>query len=234
MNTIAFNGKSFCFTGQLAELKRSQAEREVRSRLGLNQEAINGHLDYLVIGSIPSLSWKHGDYGKKIEKAREAIKGKKSLLKLVSEYDFMLALENTPVVDSGELDEKIVIVRYNVFVQNGAFNLDGIESYLDILKNSLGCHVNASIEEPFIYQDLYEQYTDKDLGNLLLIRCRIARLVPMEFDSRIFVMDIDKGFQEIDGLDGELTFSEKKEGTASYASLLKGMPQNTKLGNRSN
>jgi len=107
---IIFDGKSFCFTGSMAELKRSQAEREVRVRHGLSQKVVNPELDYLVIGSIPSVGWKHGDYGNKIEKARQIIASKKSKLRLISEHDFILGLENTPTSDSGEIDEKLLVI----------------------------------------------------------------------------------------------------------------------------
>lgn len=68
---LIFADKSYCFTGKLAELKRTQAEREVRARGGLTTETVNERLDYLVIGSIPAIGWKHGSYGNKIEKARK-------------------------------------------------------------------------------------------------------------------------------------------------------------------
>ena len=41
MAKIKFDNKSFCFTGGLAELKRTQAEREVRARNGFSQKVIN-------------------------------------------------------------------------------------------------------------------------------------------------------------------------------------------------
>ena len=85
---LIFEGKTFCFTGRMAELSRSQSEKEVRSRAGLTQKTINNQLDYLVIGSIPSTGWKHGNYGRKIEKAQELI-GQNLKLKLVSEDDFI-------------------------------------------------------------------------------------------------------------------------------------------------
>lgn len=81
---IMFHGNSFCFTGKLAELKREQAERETRARGGLTSKVVNEDLNYLVIGSIPSIGWKHGSYGNKIEKAM-AISSKSKKLKLVSE-----------------------------------------------------------------------------------------------------------------------------------------------------
>jgi DNA ligase (NAD+) len=60
--SILFEGQAFCFTGELADLKRTQAEREVRSRGGLTTNSVTSHLDYLVIGSIPSPGWSYGNY----------------------------------------------------------------------------------------------------------------------------------------------------------------------------
>ena len=226
---LVFEGKTFCFTGTMSELKRTQAEREVRSRLGLSQNVINQELDYLVIGSIPSTGWKHGDYGNKIEKARILIKDKRCKLKLVSEHDFILGLENTPSSDSGEIDEKLLVVRYHALVGNGEFDSDALEEHLQFMQESIGCHVNVTIEEPYIYKDLYNSYSEKDLNNLLLIRCRLVKQFTLDYICQPFIDDIAKGFEAVKGLDGQLTFSEKKEGTASFATLLKDLPQKIKL-----
>ncbi len=227
--TIVFDGKTFCFTGTMAELKRSHAEREVRGRLGLTQKVINSGLDYLVIGSIPSIGWKHGDFGNKIEKARLIIKDKYSKLKLVSEHDFMLALENVPSKDSGEIDEKLLVVRYKALVGKDNFDTNALEGHLKFLNEVLQCHVNISVEEPYIYQALYDHYSEEDIENLVLIQCRLVKHFSLDFNCQLFVDDIAKGFESVKGLDGELTFSEKKEGTASFASLLKDLSQKVTL-----
>lgn len=226
---LKFEGKTFCFTGTMSDLKRTQAEREVRSRLGLTQNVINPELDYLVIGSIPSTGWKHGDYGNKIEKARTLIKGKHSKLKLVSEHDFILGLESTPSSDSGEIDEKLLVVRYHALVGNGEFDSSALEEHLRFMQESMGCHVTVSVEEPYMYKDLYNDYSEADLNNLLLIRCRLVKQFPLDYISQPFVDDIARGFETVKGLDGTLTFTEKKEGTASFATLLKDLPQKIKL-----
>jgi hypothetical protein len=231
-NQYDFKGKSFCFTGQLAELKRTQAEREVRSRQGLTQKVINADLDYLVIGSIPSIGWKHGDYGNKIEKAVQLIEDGICDLRLVPEEDFMLALENTPASESGELDKKILTIRYSAMVKNGEFDIDALEAHLAFIQRNLEFHATVRIEEPYIYQNLYNKYEGKDLADLLLIKSRMVKILSLEYKSQTLVTDITKGFEKINGLDGELTFSEKQEGTASFVSLLKEIPQSIDLRNQ--
>ena len=69
--TLEFDGKVFCFTGTLLQLKRTQAERETRARGGVAVSDVNDRLDYLVVGSKASLGWKFGNYGTKIAAARE-------------------------------------------------------------------------------------------------------------------------------------------------------------------
>jgi|GEM_PF-1640585 len=221
---VNFKDKSFCFTGNMADLKRTQAEREVRSRLAATQKVVNASLDYLVIGSIPSVGWKYGDYGNKIEKAVELIK-EGSNLKLIPEDEFMLALENTPISGSGELDKKILIIRYSSLVKSGDFDVEALETHLAFIQSRLEFHATVRIEEPFIYQNLYNKYEGKDLANLLLIRSRMVKILPLEFKSQTLVSAITRGFEKIRGLDGELSFSEKQEGSASFASLLKEIPQ---------
>lgn len=228
MAKIEFENKSFCFTGGLAELKRTQAEREVRARNGFSQKVINKELDFLVLGSIPSVGWKHGDYGNKIVKAKELIE-QKAKLKIVSEKDFMEGLENIASIDSGDIDEKLVIIRYKALFENGNLDIDGLEEFLGLVHDTSNSHVSASIEEPFIYQDLYNEFSNEQIDNLLLFQCRIVKHLAIAANSQEFVDTLSTGFESIKGLDGDLTWTEKKEGTASFAKLLKDIPLRTKL-----
>lgn len=225
---IDFENKSFCFTGKLAELKRSQAEREVRAREGYSQKLVNKELDYLVIGSIPSPAWKFGNYGNKIEKARKLVE-EGAGLKIILEKDFMVSLENHISQDSGEIDEKLLIIRYSALFRNGDMDITGLEEYLDFLKDTSNSHVAASIEEPYIYRDLYNQFDSENIEDLLIFQIRIVKQFDLETDTQDFIDDVAKGFESIEGLDGDLNWSEKKEGSATFAKLLKDIPLRTKL-----
>ena len=228
MTEIEFENKTFCFTGKMSELKRTMAEREVRSRNGLSQSTIDASLDYLVIGSISSPAWKFGKYGNKINKARTLVsEGAKT--KIVSEVSFMKALETIAPTGAGEIDEKILICRYKALVSNGEFDIIGLEEFLKILAETEDSHVTATIEEPFIYQDLYDEYSKEDIENLLLFQCRLVKHFPLDVDTQEFVDAIAKGFESLEGVDGDLSWSEKIEGSASYAKLFKQIPQNTSL-----
>jgi len=228
MAIVEFDGKSFCFTGKLAELKRTLAEREVRGRNGFSQKVINKELNYLVLGSIASSGWKHGNYGNKIVKAKQLI-ANGAELKIVSEKDFMQGLEKYASTDSGEIDEKLIICRYKALFQNGEIDINALEDYLELLKETSDSHITATIEEPFIYQDLYNEFTEEDIDNLLLFQCRIVKQFDLEENGQEFVDMISKGFESINGLDGDISWTEKKEGTASFAKLLQEIPLKTKL-----
>jgi len=228
MAIVEFDGKSFCFTEKLAELKRTLAEREVRGRNGFSQKVINKELNYLVLGSIASSGWKHGNYGNKIVKAKQLI-ANGAELKIVSEKDFMQGLEKYASTDSGEIDEKLIICRYKALFQNGEIDINALEDYLELLKETSDSHITATIEEPFIYQDLYNEFTEEDIDNLLLFQCRIVKQFVLEENGQEFVDMISKGFESINGLDGDISWTEKKEGTASFAKLLQEIPLKTKL-----
>jgi len=210
MAIVEFDGKSFCFTGKLAELKRTLAEREVRGRNGFSQKVINKELNYLVLGSIPSSGWKHGNYGNKIVKAKQLI-ANGAELKIVSEKDFMQGLEKYASTDSGEIDEKLIICRYKALFQNGEIDINALEDYLELLKETSDSHITATIEEPFIYQDLYNEFTEEDIDNLLLFQCRIVKQFDLEENGQEFVDMISKGFESINGLDGDISWTEKKK-----------------------
>ena len=228
MTKIKFEGKTFCFTGKLAELKRTIAEREVRSRAGFSQKVINKQLDFLVIGSVPSTGWKHGNYGNKIEKARQLIMEGAQLL-IIPENKFMEALENYSVVDNGEINHKLIICRYKALFQKGEINLNIIEKHLQTLEQNLNSHVIASIEEPYVYKDLYNEFNRKELENCLLFRCRIIKQFDLNYNGQEFIDQIAKGFEGIENLDGDISWSEKKEGSASFAKLLKEIKPRTTL-----
>ena len=230
MAKIEFENKSFCVTGGLSELKRTQAEREVRSRNGFSQKVINRELNYLVLGSIPSPGWKHGDFGNKIQKAKELMNAG-AKLKVISEKDFMQGLETITPLESGELDEKLLICRYKALFQNGEMDIDALEEYLNIISETSNSHVTASVEEPFIYQELYDEFSEQDIENLLFFQCRIVKHFALEDNCQEFVDNIARGFEAIKGLDGDISWSEKKEGSASFAKLLQDIPIRTKLTN---
>jgi hypothetical protein len=225
---ISFEENSFCFTGKLAELKRTQAEREVRARSGYSQKVINNELTYLVLGSIPSSGWKHGNYGNKIVKAKQLME-KGAELKIISEKDFMFGLENMAPIDSGEIDEKLLIFRYKALFQNGDMDITALEDFLELLTETTNSHVSATVEEPFIYKDLYDEFTQEDIDNLLFFQCRIVKHLALDADSQEFVDKVAKGFESIKGLDGDISWSEKKEGSANFAKLLQDIPLRTKL-----
>ena len=228
MNDIQFENNSFCFTGKLAELKRTQAEREVRARNGFSQKVINHELTYLVLGSIPSTGWKHGNYGNKIVKAKQLIENGADL-KIISEKDFMIGLENIMPVDNGDIDEKLLICRYKALFQNGEMDITALEEFLELLTETTNSHVSATVEEPFIYKDLYDEFSQEDIDNLLFFQCRIVKHLDLNANSQEFVDTVAKGFESIKGLDGDLTWNEKKEGSASFAKLLQEIPLKTKL-----
>ncbi len=220
--------KSFCFTGKLAELSRSQAEKEVRARGGLTIKTISANLDYLVIGSIPSTGWKHGNYGRKIEKAQELI-ACNNKLKLVSEDDYMIALENTLEIDSGEIDQKFVLFRYEAFLEHGTYNVNELTKLLTKLKEEDGSHITAKFDDPLILQNLYGLFEGMDVSNSVIFKCRIIRQFPLDVEVVDFIDYVLIEFESINITNGKYTWSEKKEGSATYARLFKEIPENIEL-----
>jgi NAD-dependent DNA ligase len=66
--TVAFDGRTFCFTGKFYSGTRNWCEAQVAERRGLIG-SVTHHLNYLVIGEIGSRDWQHSTHGRKIEKA---------------------------------------------------------------------------------------------------------------------------------------------------------------------
>lgn len=220
---IHFENHSFCFTGKLVELKRTQAERETRAHGGLTTKIINNHLDYLVVGSIPSTGWIHGDYGRKIEKALEIQKTNNGKPFFIQESNFMEAILHSNTINSGDIDAKAIVCKYHFITKPDGFDNTAFEDWIELLQQSKGCHVSVIIEEPYYLQIFYDTNNTKD--DEILINCRIVKQIDLDENSQSFVDDIARGFESINGIDGSLEWFEKTEGTAGYIRLLKEIPQ---------
>lgn len=65
---IEIKEKLFCFTGDFVYGPRRLCEQAIEARGGAIS-GVNKKLNYLVVGGLGSLEWKHGSFGTKIEKA---------------------------------------------------------------------------------------------------------------------------------------------------------------------
>ena len=65
---VEVTGKQFCFTGDFVFGPRRTCEEAIERRGGI-VGSVTKKLDYLVVGGLGSLEWKHGSFGTKIEKA---------------------------------------------------------------------------------------------------------------------------------------------------------------------
>jgi len=66
---IVFTDRAFCFTGKFDFGPRKACEELVKEKHGVLAKGVSQDLDYLVIGTQGSPTWKRGKYGSKIEKA---------------------------------------------------------------------------------------------------------------------------------------------------------------------
>ena len=66
---IAFDGRSFCFTGEMCYGPRRTCEALVAELGGIVRSSVSQKLNYLIVGTIGSMAWTHSVYGRKIEAA---------------------------------------------------------------------------------------------------------------------------------------------------------------------
>jgi NAD-dependent DNA ligase len=71
VETIVFEGRRFCLTGNFVYAPRPACEQQVIARGGLTVSGVSKKVSYVVVGSLGSQEWKHGSYGTKIEKAMQ-------------------------------------------------------------------------------------------------------------------------------------------------------------------
>jgi len=230
-SAILFPERTFCFTGKLADLKRSQAAEAVRARRGFSVDVVNVSLDYLVIGSIPSTGWKHGSYGTKIDKALELTSGG-SRLALVPEDVFVRALVLTPAEQSGAIDTKMLVCSFE-FVAAGAraFDGDGLLAVLAGYRDRLQGHLSI---RSFPVSARRGMYDDENLdgvpGDWSLYICRLISQRPLGEDTKPVAEALEADLTCVRGVE-RAVFSciERAEGTASYAKLLKDMPEELRI-----
>ena len=89
---IEVTGKSFLFTGTFAFGTRKRCQEAVEQRGGVFAKGVTQKLDYLVLGEYVTDSWKHENFGRKIEKAME-YRDKGLSLAIVSEQHWLTAFE---------------------------------------------------------------------------------------------------------------------------------------------
>jgi len=222
---MEFVDKSFCFTGKMAELKRSRAEKEARARGGMTTKAVNRNLDFLIVGSIPSSGWKFGNFGRKIEKA-QAIVEDGGHLNLASESEFMEALAQVPTTNSGALDEKVLVATYSFEAPSRrAFGRIALQTLLADLVERHGCHVRSTVIPTQVRYRLFSRGTEGgQLGEGLIFEFRFV--VPKGIDEPVspLLRDIEDGFESIEGIEGELRWFEKLEGSADFVRLIREIP----------
>ncbi len=89
---ILFPNRKFIVTGELEWGSRDIAESKILSKGGNITKSVVKNLDYLIVGSLGNEAWKYGNYGSKIEKAKEwRSRGQNNPL-IVSENDFIRAI----------------------------------------------------------------------------------------------------------------------------------------------
>ena len=225
MPDLIFKNKSFCFTGKLAELKRTQAERETRARGGIVINIVNENLDYLIIGSIPSPGWKYGDFGTKIQKAKElyGINGKRPLL--IPESDFIESLAESAIENRGEIDEKVIVCKYRFYSGENSFDQKAFDDWIEILNATHQCHVAVFKEDLDSFKKLFVLAHHPGFeDSKYLIKCRIVKKIKTDESAQAFVDIIAKGVEGISGIDGTIEWYERTEGTAAFLRLLKEIP----------
>lgn len=227
---LDFQGRSFCFTGKLAELKRTRAEREARARGGLTSKVVNGELDYLVVGSIPATGWKHGSYGNKIEKARR-LRADGAGPRLVSESAFMDALATTAPTNSGAIDTKVIVATCRFTAPDRmSFDRAGLEHRLGRLSREHGCSVRVrTCYVRSMYELFGETYGIDSPDDHLLFEVRVVRQFQLDDQTEDWLRFLSGSFGGLDGVDGPMRWFERIEGSTDYIRLLREVPEDLRI-----
>jgi hypothetical protein len=191
---------------------------------------VNDRLDYLVIGSIAAIGWKHGSYGRKIEKAREIASPPSARLKLVPEATFMDSLALVPPTNSGAIDAKVFVCNYKFLVADEhSFDADRLEHSLRYFQETHECHVTARAHWALMDRELFDEEADASHDAMLVVQCRIVKQLPLDARPTELIEIITRGFESVPGVDGSLSWFERAEGSADYIRLLREVPQHLRI-----
>lgn len=91
---IEISGNAFVTTGVFSMVNKKDIEEFLLSNGGFVRSAVSGKTNYLIVGANPEPAWKHGNYGRKIEKAIELLKSGKSDLFIIPESEFVSMFES--------------------------------------------------------------------------------------------------------------------------------------------
>lgn len=84
LDSIEFEGSSFCFTGKFAFGTRASCLAATKLKGGLDSKNVTLKTNYLVLGTHVSPDWISTSFGRKIQKAKD-IQAKGSTLKIITE-----------------------------------------------------------------------------------------------------------------------------------------------------
>lgn len=90
---IEYQDREFCFTGKFQTGTKEQCWEMVIERGGRISKSVNLRIDYLIVGGEKSNEWAHENYGRKIERALEIRKERRSdYPRIVAESDWVKSL----------------------------------------------------------------------------------------------------------------------------------------------
>lgn len=92
LSEIPISGKRFVLTGVFSFVDRDAVSAYIESHGGQVLTAVSSRTDFLVVGAEREPAWKHGNYGRKIEKAIELINNGSDKIKIIKEQLFITLL----------------------------------------------------------------------------------------------------------------------------------------------
>ena len=75
---IDYKCQKFCLTGNFTTGTKAECEKLITERGGIVSKAMTLNVDYLIVGGVKSDAWAHENYGRKIERALEIQRQRKS------------------------------------------------------------------------------------------------------------------------------------------------------------
>lgn len=145
----------------------------------------------------------------------------------------MAALAEAPPTNSGEIDAKMILINYRFLASSeDAYDRDGLARMLGNFQADDGFHVTLTSYDVMTYNTLFLESDEVQLQAhelATVVECRLVKQMHLDEPPTPLLDRVARGFESLGGVDGKMRFSERREGTAEYIRLLKGVPQSLRV-----
>lgn len=226
---MEFKNKTFCFTGTFVDCERTDAILFAKMRGGfIVEKRVSKDLDYLIVGSEATKSWKFGDFGHKINDALH-LREKFNKPKIISEQNYLKIIEDIePIKDRIIENNKILFMRIVCKIdEEDIETLKTYDSTIYKLSENLKFYFTLNSFN-IAFDNIFENQSKNQEESILSITIRILKLLNLEESTKQITDIVINEIKSLNLNELKYTITERKEGSILYGKLYNEIIKNKK------